>query len=131
MDQTTANRIKEVKQALESAVTAALPLSSHNAAFQEQMQELERSVSAVDSNEYFEGYQSLGMRATQRTRADEDFKYALSVLGVDPNSDYGLSVIVAATQTANLVVIVARLLGCTPEEVWHNYLLDHDTPEEV
>lgn len=131
MDQAIASRIREIKQALESAVTAALPLSAHDASFREQMAELERSAGVASPTDYFEGYQNLGIRAKQRSKADEDFKYALTVLGVDPNSDYGLSVVVAATQTANFVVIVSRLLGCTPEEVWHNYLLDHDSPDEV
>jgi hypothetical protein len=129
--QATASRILDIKRMLESAVTAALPLSAHDAEFRERMAELEKSVDMTSPTDYFEGYQDLGMIAKQRSKSDEDFKYALTVLGVDPNSDYGLSVMIAAAQTSNLVVIVSRLLGCTPEEVWHNYLLEHDSPDEV
>lgn len=131
MDQALATRVREIKRLLESAVTAALPLSARDAEFREQMAQLERSASAVSPADYFVGFQDLGSIATQRTKADEDFKYALTVLGVEPNSDYGLSVMIAAAQASNLVVIVARLLNCTPEEVWHNYILDHDSSDEV
>lgn len=131
MERTAASRIQEIKQVLESAVTAALPLSAHDAEFREQMDELSKATDMASSTDYFEGYKDLGTIAKQRSKSDEDFKYALSALGVDPNSDYGLSVMIAAAQTSNLVVIVSRLLGCTPEEVWHNYLLDHDSPDEV
>jgi hypothetical protein len=132
VDAATLERIKAVKEALEAAVTAALPLADSDVTFREQMGILEQSARSDDPAplEYLAGFKQLGDMSAVRDEADKDFKYALTVLGVDPNSDYGLSVILSASQTANLVVALARVLGISPEEVWQGYLFRDQATEE-
>jgi hypothetical protein len=132
VDAATLERIKMVKQALEAAVTAALPLADSDVTFRDQMDVLEKAAREGDVNpvDYLDRYKKLGETSSVRDLADKDFKYALTVLGVDPNSDYGLSVILSASQTANLVVALARVLGISPEEVWQGYLFRDQATEE-
>lgn len=132
VDAATLERIKMVKQALEAAVTAALPLADSDVSFRDQMDVLEKAAREGDVNpvDYLDRYKKLGETSSVRDIADKDFKYALTVLGVDPNSDYGLSVILSASQTANLVVALARVLGVAPEEVWQGYLFRDQATEE-